>query len=180
MGAAILVEKIAGAAAESGRSLDKVTTLAQRVSGEARSMAVALSSCTSPYVGHPTFDLPPNQMEVGVGIHGEPGRYRTELLPANQIVDILVEPIMQDLALAAGDRVLALVSGLGATPRQELFIVFRHVSALLRQRSIVVERQLVGDYITSLDMAGCMITLLRLDPETELWDAPVHTPALYW
>lgn len=181
LGAAILVAKIAGAAAEKGRSLHEVTALAQRVNGEARSMAVALSSCTSPYVGHPTFDLPPSQMEVGVGIHGEPGRYRTELLPADQIVDTLVEPIIRDLALAAGDRVLALVSGLGATPRQELFIVFRRVFALLRQRSIAVERQLVGNYITSLDMAGCMVTLLRLDPEMiELWDAPVHTPALYW
>jgi len=181
MGAAILVEKIAGAAAEAGRPLNEVITLAQRTSSQARSMAVALSSCTSPYVGHPTFDLPPDQMEVGVGIHGEPGRYRTALVSANQIVDILMEPVMRDLALQADDRVLVLVSSLGGTPQQELFIVFRHIYDLLRQRSIIVERQLVGNYITSLDMAGCMVTLLRLDPElTSLWDAPVHTPALHW
>jgi len=181
MGAAILVEKIAGAAAEAGRPLDEVVTLAQRTSSQARSMAVALSSCTSPYVGHPTFNLPSDQMEVGVGIHGEPGRYRTALVSANQIVDILMEPIVRDLALQADERVLVLVSGLGGTPRQELFIVFRHIYDLLQQRSIIVERQLVGNYITSLDMAGCMVTLLRLDPElTSLWDAPVHTPALHW
>ncbi len=144
-------------------------------------MVVALSSCTSPYVGHPTFNLPSDQMEVGVGIHGEPGRYRTALVSANQIVDILMEPIVRDLALQADERVLVLVSGLGGTPRQELFIVFRHIYDLLQQRSIIVERQLVGNYITSLDMAGCMVTLLRLDPElTSLWDAPVHTPALHW
>ncbi len=181
MGAAIVVEKIAGAAAESGRPLEQVLALAQRAGGQTRSMAVALSSCTPPYAGRPTFDLPRDQMEVGVGIHGEPGRYRTALAPANRIVDILTEPIVDDLALQAGDRVLALVSGLGATPRQELYIVFRHLVATLSRRSITVERQLVGNYITSLDMAGCMVTLLRLDPEiTELWDAPVHTPALYW
>lgn len=181
MGAAILVEKIAGAAAEAGRTLSQIAVLTDRASRQARSMAVALSSCTSPNVGHPTFDLPPHQMEVGVGIHGEPGRYRTELAAADAIVELLVEPIVQDLGLTKGDRVLALVSGLGATPHQELFIVFRHVFTLLGQRSVKVERQLVGNYITSLDMAGCMITLLRLDPEiTELWDAPVHTPALHW
>lgn len=181
IGAAVLVEKIAGAAAESGRTLEQVAALAQRVSRQARSMAIALSSCTPPYAGHPTFHLPENEMEVGVGIHGEPGRYRTALAPANQIVEILAEPIVQDMALQADDRVLALVSGLGATPQQELYIVFRHLAAFLRRRSIIVERQLVGNYITSLDMAGCMVTLLRLDPEvTELWDAPVHTPALHW
>lgn len=181
VGATILVEKIAGAAAESGRSLEQVTALAQRASESARSMGVALSSCTSPAVGHPTFQLPAGQIEIGVGIHGEPGRRRALWAKADEIVEMLAAPIMHDLRLTAGDRVLALVSGLGGTPQHELFIVYRHLHHLLQKLGIVVERQLVGDYITSLDMAGCTLTLMRLDPELlALWDAPVRTPALWW
>ena len=180
-GATVLVEKIAGAAAESGRNLREVTDVAQRASEQARSMGVAVSSCTSPSVGRPTFDLPENEMEVGVGIHGEPGRSREPLTGASEIVDIVLTPIITDLALEKDDHVLVLVSGLGGSPQQELFIVFRHVHQLLSKRSIIVERQLVGNFVTSLDMAGCMITILRLDSEMlELWDAPVCTPALRW
>ncbi len=181
VGAAVLVEKIAGAAAEAGLSLEAVTAIAHRVNAQARSMGVALSSCTTPNLGIPTFDLPPHHMEVGVGIHGEPGRNRVPLAPADSIVELLVEAIRVDLTLNPGDEVLALVSGLGATPQQELYIVFHHLHQLLTASGLMVARQLVGNYITSLDMAGCMVTLLRLDPDMKaFWDAPVHTPALNW
>lgn len=181
MGAAVLVEKIAGAAAEAGRGLPEIVALAHRVSQQSRSMGVALSSCTSPSVGHPTFDLPAHHMEVGVGIHGEPGRRRVPLDAADAVVELLVDAILQDLALRPGDEVLALVSGLGATPQQELYIVYRHLHHVLQAAGLHVARQLVGNYVTSLDMAGCMVTLLRLDDELKTyWDAPVRTPALCW
>jgi dihydroxyacetone kinase-like protein len=181
VGATILVEKIAGAAAEAGRGLSEVTAIARRASEQARSMGVALSGCTTPAVGRPTFHLPSGQIEVGVGIHGEPGQRRALWTKADEIVEMLVAPIVQDLRLEAGERVLALVSGLGGTPLHELFIVYRHLHHYLTKLGIIVERQLVGNYITSLDMAGCTVTLLRLDPELlALWDAPVRTPALWW
>jgi phosphoenolpyruvate---glycerone phosphotransferase subunit DhaK len=181
MGAAILVEKIAGAAAESGLALEEVTAIAQQASNQARSMGVAVSSCTSPSVGRPTFDLPGDEMEVGVGIHGEPGRRREPLTNAKGIAAIVLEPIIADLDLTAGDRVIAMVSGLGASPQQELSIIFRHVHQLLSDRDVVVVRQLVGNYITSLDMAGCTITVMRVDDRLiDLWDAPVRTPAIRW
>lgn len=181
MGAAVLAEKIAGAAAEAGYSLEAVTAFAQRVVQQSRSMGVALSSCTSPVVGRPTFFLPPHHMELGVGIHGEAGRRRLPLDRADAIVRQLVEAILVDLDLRPGDEVLALVSGLGATPQQELYIVFRHMHHLLTAAGLTVARQLVGNYVTSLDMAGCMITVLKLDPDLKaFWDAPVHTPALHW
>lgn len=181
VGAAVLVEKIAGAAAEAGLSLEAVTAIAHRVNEQARSMGVALSSCTTPNLGSPTFYLPPHHMEVGVGIHGEPGRERVPLAQADTIVELLVEAIRVDLTLRPGDEVLALVSGLGATPQQELYIVFHHLHQILTASGLVVARQLVGNYVTSLDMAGCMVTLLRLDPDLKaFWDAPVHTPALNW
>ncbi|MCB0065450.1 MAG: dihydroxyacetone kinase subunit DhaK [Caldilineaceae bacterium] len=180
-GATVFVEKIAGAAAEQGRSLAEIAALAQRTSEQSRSMGVALTSCTAPNIGHPTFQLPEGQIELGVGIHGEPGRRRALLARSDDIVDMLLTPIMHDLRLRADDRVLVLVSGLGGTPQHELFIVYRHLHYLLEQNSIHVERQLVGNYITSLDMAGCIVSVLRLDPELlSLWDAPVNTPALRW
>jgi dihydroxyacetone kinase len=145
------------------------------------SMGVALSGCTSPAVGRPTFQLPSGQIEVGVGIHGEPGRRRALWTKADEIVEMLAAPIAQDLGLVAGERVLALVSGLGGTPQHELFIVYRHLHHYLANLGVTIERRLVGNYITSLDMAGCTVTLLRLDPELlALWDAPVRTPALWW
>jgi dihydroxyacetone kinase-like protein len=181
VGAAVLVEKIAGAAAEEGRSLAEVAAVAQRASEAARSMGVALSGCTAPAVGRPTFQLPEGQIEIGVGIHGERGRRRALWVQADEIVEMLAAPILHEAQLRAGDRVLALVSGLGGTPQHELYIVYRHLHRLLERRGILVERRLVGNYITSLNMAGCTITLLRLDPELlTLWDAPVHTPALRW
>jgi dihydroxyacetone kinase-like protein len=181
MGAAVLAEKIAGAAAEAGHKLGAVTAFAKRVVEQSRSMGVALTSCTPPTVGRPTFFLPPHHMELGVGIHGEAGRRRLPLARADAIVEQLTEAILVDLALHPGDEVLALVSGLGATPQQELYIVFRHLHKLLNDAGLTVARQLVGNYVTSLDMAGCMITVLKLDTDLkELWDAPVHTPALHW
>lgn len=181
MGATMLVEKIAGAAAEAGYDLGAVTAVAQRTVDCARSMAVALSSCTSPALGRPTFRLPIGQMEVGVGIHGEAGRWRAPLIGANAIIDLLIEPIVADLDVQHGDQVLALVSGLGGTPQQELYIAFGHLHDYLQRLGVRVERSLVGNFITSLDMAGCAITLLRLDDELlPLWDAPVQTATLHW
>lgn len=181
LGAAIFVEKIAGAAAESGRPLDEVVAVARRTSEQSRSMGAALTSCIMPGVGRPTFRLPDNQVEIGVGIHGERGRQRLPITNADEIVSLLVEPLIEDLRLRAKERVLVLVTGLGGTPQQELYIVYRHVHMLLAKHGIIVDQQLVGNYITSLDMAGCAVTLLRLDDELlTLWNAPVHTPALWW
>ena len=181
MGATVLVEKIAGAAAEAGHSLEEVANLAQQVASQARSMGVALSSCTSPNIGYPTFELPTDKIELGVGIHGERGRHRTTLTTADAMTEMILEPIVEDLRLGEGDRVLALISGLGGTPLQELFIVYRHLYYALAAQGIHIERRLIGNYVTSLDMAGCAITLLRLTPALlKLWDAPVHTAALRW
>ena len=181
MGATVLVEKIAGAAAEAGMPLEKVADLADQVTQHARSMGVALSSCTSPNIGFPTFELPLDKIELGVGIHGERGRHRMPLATADAMTDMILEPIVQDLKLQPNDHVLALISGLGGTPLQELYIVYRHLYHALARNDIRIERRLIGNYVTSLDMAGCAITLLVLTPELlKLWDAPVQTPALSW
>ena len=180
-GATVLAEKIAGAAAEAGRSLSEVAGLARRVNEQARSMGMALTSCTVPHVGRPTFELGEDEMEIGIGIHGEPGRERVRLAPADAIVDLLLDPILTDLPFRAGDRVLAFVNGMGGTPQIELEIAYRRVAQVLTEREITIERNLLGSYITSLEMAGASITLLNLDDElVSLWDAPVDTPALRW
>ncbi|WP_127504535.1 dihydroxyacetone kinase subunit DhaK [Actinoplanes solisilvae] len=179
VGATVLVEKIAGAAAEEGRSLGEVADVARKVNAYARSMGLALTSCTVPAAGKPTFDLPDDQMEVGIGIHGEPGRRRVPVAPANEIAEMLVSPILSDLDFTGGDGVIAFVNGMGATPLIELYIMYNEVSQLLAKAGIPVARSLVGPYITSLDMAGCSVTLLKADDEIlRLWDAPVNTPAL--
>jgi dihydroxyacetone kinase-like protein len=181
VGATVLAEKLAGAAAERGDSLQAVAAICRKVNERSRSMGMALAACTVPAVGKPTFDLPEDQMEIGIGIHGEPGRYREPLAAAAAIVERLAGPILEDLPFQSGDRVLAFVNGMGATPLIEQYVVFNDLAALLRERGLVIARSLVGNYITSLDMAGCSITLLQLDDElTDLWDAPVHTPALRW
>ncbi|MDO8189099.1 dihydroxyacetone kinase subunit DhaK [Conexibacter sp. JD483] len=181
VGATVLVEKIAGAAAEAGRPLAEVAALARRVDENARSMGMALTSCTVPHVGTPTFELAEDEMEIGIGIHGEPGRERVELEPADKIVDRLLEPILSDLPFSSGDRVLAFVNGMGGTPLIELYIVYRRVAQVLGERGLKIERNLVGNFITSLEMAGTSITLLKLDDElVQLWDAPVDTTALRW
>jgi dihydroxyacetone kinase-like protein len=181
VGVTVLLEKIAGAAAEQGRSLDEVADVARRVNELGRSMGLALTSCTVPAVGHPTFDLGEKEMELGVGIHGEPGRERIPIAPARDIAAMLVEPILEDLPFRSGDGVVCFVNGLGGTPLIELYVVFKEVAQILAGRGVQIARSLVGPYITSLDMAGTSVTLLRVDDELlSLWDAPVRTPALRW
>ena len=181
VGATVLAEKICGAAAAEGRRLADVAQLCRAVNAQARSMGMALTSCVVPQVGKPTFDLPDDLMEIGIGIHGEPGRRRVPLAPVHDVVEMLTGPILADLPFRAGDAVLAFVNGLGGTPLIELYVVYRELAKLLQDRDIVIARNLVGSYMTSLDMVGCSITLLRLDDDLEhLWDAPVHTVALRW
>jgi dihydroxyacetone kinase-like protein len=180
VGVTVLVEKIAGAAADQGRSLDQVADVARRVNSAGRSMGMALTSCTVPAAGKPTFDLPDDQMELGIGIHGEPGRLRVPIASASEIAERLVEPILDDLEFGGGG-VLAFVNGMGGTPLIELYLMYHEVDRLLSKAGVTVVRSLVGNYITSLDMAGCSVTLLKLDDDLlRLWDAPVRTPALRW
>jgi dihydroxyacetone kinase-like protein len=179
VGATILAEKICGAAAEAGASLEQVRDLCKKVNAQGRSMGMALTSCTVPHVGKPTFALPEDEMEVGVGIHGEPGRTRMKLQTADEIVGLLMEPIISDIPYKSGDEVLMFVNGLGGTPLIELYIVYRKAAEIAKKAGLKITRSFVGSYITSLEMAGTSITLLKLDNElTKLWDAPVHTPAL--
>ena len=180
-GATLFVEKIAGAAAERGDSLAEVAALGRRVNAASRSFAVALTAVTTPAAGRPGFDLPDDEIEVGVGIHGEPGRSREKIRPAREIVADAVGAILADQPLASGEEVIAMVNGLGGTPLLELYLVFGEVAALLEAKGVRIARNLVGNYITSLDMAGVSITLCRADAELlELWDAPVNTPGLRW
>jgi dihydroxyacetone kinase-like protein len=181
VGVTVLLEKIVGAAAEEGRPLKEVADIAREVNGHGRSMGIALTSCTVPANGKPTFELGETEMEVGVGIHGEPGRSRQPLAPARDVAALLVEPILDDLPFRSGDRVIAFVNGLGGTPLLELYLVYGEVAKILSGRGITPVRSLVGPYITSLDMAGCSVTLLKVTDELlRLWDAPVNTPALRW
>ncbi len=181
VGITVLLEKIVGAAAEEGKSLAEVTEIANRVNSEGRSMGMALTSCTVPAAGEPTFQLGEDEMEIGIGIHGEPGRERLPLEPADKVTERLATAIVDDLPYREGDQVLAFVNGMGGTPLLELYIVYRALKKFLDGRGITIARNLVGPYITSLEMAGCSITLLRLDDElTRLWDAPDDTPGLRW
>ena len=181
VGTTVLLEKIVGAAAEGGANLAECTRIATKVNDHGRSMGMALTSCIVPANGKPTFDLGENEMEIGIGIHGEPGRTRMELKSAREIVEIMAEAILTDLPFASGDHVLAFVNGMGGTPLIELYIVYNELAKICAAKGITIARHLIGDYITSLEMAGASITLLKLDDElTRLWDAPVHTPALRW
>ncbi len=181
VGATVLAEKIAGAAAESGADLAKVTDVVKRVNDRARSFGVALSSCVPPASGKVIFELPEGEVELGIGIHGEPGRRRAPLGPASEVVDIIVEAVVSDLKAKKGANVLAFVNGMGGTPLLELYLIYGEVDAKLRKAGLNPVRNLVGSYITSLEMAGASLTLLELDDEMiKLWDAPVHTPALRW
>jgi dihydroxyacetone kinase-like protein len=181
VGVTVLLEKIAGAAAEEGRPLAEVADIARRVDEQGRSMGMALTSCTVPAAGRPTFELGENEIEVGIGIHGEPGRERRPIAPAREVAAKLVEPVLADLPAADGAPVIAFLNGMGGTPLIELYIMYSEVQQLLQKAGIPVARSLVGNYITSLDMAGCSVTLLRADDEVvRLWDAPVNTPGLRW
>ncbi|HVU67977.1 MAG TPA: dihydroxyacetone kinase subunit DhaK [Ktedonobacteraceae bacterium] len=181
VGVTVLLEKIVGGLAETGAPLEQVAMLARKVNEQGRSMGMALTPCTVPAAGKPTFELGEDEMEIGIGIHGEPGRRRVKLAAADDITAMLVAPIVEDLGLKVGEQVLAFVNGMGGTPLSELYIVFNALQRILHGQQISIARSLVGNYITSLEMAGCSITLVRLDDElTRYWDAPVHTPALRW
>ena len=181
VGATVLAEKIAGAAAESGGSLAHVTDTVKRVNDRARSFGVALSSCVPPAAGKPIFDLPEGEIELGIGIHGEPGRKRAVLGSASEIVDVMVDAVISDLKPRQGANLLVFLNGMGGTPLIELYLLYGEAEAKLRKAGFNPARNLVGSYITSLEMAGASLTVLELDEElTKLWDAPVHTPALRW
>ena len=181
VGTTVLLEKIAGAAAEQHAPLKEVAQIARDVNAAGRSMGMALTSCTVPAAGKPTFDLGEDEMEIGVGIHGEPGRERKSLASAHEIVEMMAGPIVDDLPFSRGDQVLAFVNGMGGTPLIELYLVYNELNRYLKGRGITTPRNLIGSYITSLEMAGCSITLLKLNDEfTKLWDAPVKTAGLRW
>jgi phosphoenolpyruvate---glycerone phosphotransferase subunit DhaK len=178
-GATVFVEKIAGAAAEQGADLASVTAIARQVNERSRSFGVALTPCTVPVTGKAGFTLADDEIELGVGIHGEPGRWRGPLVPARQIAETALEAIHTDMPLSG--EVLLMVNGLGGTPLIELYVVFAAVADWLTGHGVTIGRSLVGNYITSLEMAGCSITVCMLSTRlTDLWDAPVETPALRW
>ena len=177
----LIVEKIVGAAAERGAALAELKALGERVNRQTRSMGVALSSCTVPAAGKPTFTLGEDEMEMGVGIHGEPGRRRVKLARADAIADEMVSAIVKDLEPRPGVEVLLLVNGFGGTPAMELYVMVNSALRVLGSKGVVARRYLTGSYVTSLEMAGCSITVSVLDDSLRaLWDAPVHTSALRW
>jgi phosphoenolpyruvate---glycerone phosphotransferase subunit DhaK len=205
VGTTVLAEKICGAAAEQGYDLPQIVDLCRRVNLNGRSMGVALTSCTVPAKGTPTFTLSDREMEIGIGIHGEPGRERVTLKSADEIAEILTESIINDVvysrvvrewdenqgewvdvelvdpAWQRGDRLLAFVNSMGGTPISELYLIYRQLAQICEKQGMSIVRNLIGPYITSLEMQGCSITLLKLDDEMiRLWDAPVKTPSLRW
>lgn len=180
-GATVFVEKIAGAMAERGANLTDVAAIGRRVNAESRSFAIALTACTTPAAGTPGFDLPADEIEIGVGIHGEPGRRRGKIQPVRELVGMAMDAILSDHELATGDDTIVLVNGLGGTPLIELYVVMGEVAAVLGAKGVRIAASLVGDYVTSLDMAGVSITVCKADPELlRLWSAPVDTAALRW
>lgn len=181
VGSTVLSEKLCGAAAEEGRSLSEVADVCRKVKNWGRSMGMALTSCTVPHVGKPTFDLPEDEMEIGIGIHGEPGRERMKIKTADEITEMLIEPVINDIPFKSGEEVLLFVNSMGGTPPIELYIVYRKALEIAKKHGLKVVRNLVGPYITSLEMAGCSITILKMDDDLKkLWDAPVNTPGLRW
>ncbi len=177
----LVVEKILGAAAEAGMALAQLKALGDRVNASTRSMGVALTSCTVPAAGRPTFEIGPDEMEFGVGIHGEPGRRRDKIKSADAIAEEICAAIAGDLGAASRGRALLFVNGFGATPLMELYLMYNSARRLFEAQGVTVARSLVGPYVTSLDMAGCSITLSMLDDEMiKFWDDPVHTAALRW
>jgi phosphoenolpyruvate---glycerone phosphotransferase subunit DhaK len=180
VGVTVLLEKLVGAAAEEGRPLSDLVTLAHMINDSGRSMGMALTSCTVPAAGKPTFQLAENEMELGIGIHGEPGRRRVPLASAREIAEQLMEPIFADLDFTSGP-VIVMLNGMGGTPLIELYLMYGEITKIMDKAGITVARNLVGNYITSLEMAGCSVTLLRADEESiRLWDAPVNTAGLRW
>jgi phosphoenolpyruvate---glycerone phosphotransferase subunit DhaK len=180
VGVTVLLEKLVGAAAEEGRPLSELGALARDVNESGRSMGMALTSCTVPAAGKPTFQLGEDEMELGIGIHGEPGRRRVPLRNAHEIAEQLMEPILSDLDFTSSP-VIVMMNGMGGTPLIELYLMYGEVAKIMEKKGITVARNLVGNYITSLEMAGCSVTLLRASEEwISLWDAPVHTAGLRW
>ncbi len=181
VGLTVLMEKLVGAAAEEGRSLQEIADLARKINDQGRSMGMALTSCTVPHAGKPTFDLPEDEMEIGIGIHGEPGRTRMKIKPADEVTEMLMTPIIEDIPYKSGDEVLLFVNSMGGTPLIELYILYRKAVEILEAKGIKVVRNLIGPYITSLEMAGCSFTLLKMDEDLiKLWDAPVKTAGMRW
>jgi dihydroxyacetone kinase-like protein len=181
VGGTVLAEKLCGAAAARLEPLASVAALGREVNGKVRSMGMALTSCTVPAAGRPTFSLGEQEMEIGIGIHGEPGRKRVALAPVREIVEIMAAEVLSDLPFRRGDEAIALVNGMGASPLLELYIVAAELERVCSDRGIRIVRWLAGNYITSLDMAGCSLTLLKADERLlGLWDDPVHTAALRW
>ncbi|QIR39830.1 dihydroxyacetone kinase subunit DhaK [Tolypothrix sp. PCC 7910] len=205
VGTTVLAEKICGAAAEAGYDLQQIADLCRRVNLHGRSMGIALTSCTVPAKGTPTFTLSDRELEIGIGIHGEPGRERIAVQSVDEITESLARAIIDDTGysrtvrewnakqgdwvdveltdppLQKGDRVLAFVNSMGGTPLSELYLVYRKLAQICEQQGLQIVRNLIGPYITSLEMQGCSITLLKLDDEMiRLWDAPVKTPSLRW
>jgi phosphoenolpyruvate---glycerone phosphotransferase subunit DhaK len=181
VGVTVLVEKICGAAADDGKSLAEVAELGRKVNANGRSMGMALTPCITPGSGEPSFELAEDEVEIGIGIHGEPGRFRESIGPASQIAERLMTPILEDLPFSSGDKVLAFVNGMGGTPLLELYVVYAEVAKIAQEHGLSIERNLIGNYITSLEMQGCSITLVKLDDDmARYWDAPVNTPALRW
>ena len=181
VGVTVLVEKIIGAAADDHKNLQEVAELGRRVNAQGRSMGMALTPCITPASGEPSFELADDEVEIGIGIHGEPGRFREKIGPASQVAQRLMGPILEDLPFASGDSVMAFVNGMGGTPLLELYVMYAEVAKIAAEHGLTITRNLVGNYITSLEMQGCSITLLKLDDEmTRYWDAPVNTPALRW
>ncbi|MGO4956245.1 dihydroxyacetone kinase subunit DhaK [Luteococcus sp. Sow4_B9] len=180
VGLTVLLEKVVGAAAEQGCRLTELAALARSVNDRGRSMGLALSSCTVPAVGRPTFELPEDQFELGIGIHGEPGRERLRAVGARDAAELLVDPVLADRDFT-GSPTICMLNGMGATPLMELYVMYGEVSRLLQARGVTIARNLVGNHATSLDMAGCSLTLLTADDDLlDLWDAPVDTPGLRW
>ena len=181
VGITVILEKICGGAADDGKSLQEVAELGRRVNANGRSMGMALSPCITPAAGTPSFELADDEVEIGIGIHGEPGRFREKIGPASQVAERLMTPIVEDLPFSSGDRVLVFMNGMGGTPLIELYLMYGEVAKLAQQHGLKIERNLIGNYITSLEMQGCSITLLKLDDEMiKYWDAPVNTPGMRW
>lgn len=180
-GATVVVEKVAGAVAEAGGDLDRVAAAARTANERSRSFGIALTACTTPAAGVPTFELGPGEIELGIGIHGEPGRERRPIAPAGELAELAAAAILEDYPFDRGDPALVIVNGMGGTPLLELYVLLAEVARVLGGAGVTLARTLVGNYVTSLDMAGCMLTLTKLDDELiRWWDAPVHTPALRW
>ena len=181
VGTTVLAEKICGAAAERGDDVRQIADLCRKVNDVGRSMGMALTSCTVPSAGIPTFEIDDAEMEIGIGIHGEPGRERMKLKTAGEIVEMMAEAVISDLPFRSGDEVIAMVNGMGGTPLMELYLVYGELDRICKKTGIRIARRLIGNYITSLEMAGYSITLLKADAALlKLWDAPVRTPSLRW